>query len=215
MLRTSRTSCQADTQPSLERSGSKCALPRGRVGVPLVRKSRARRISLHEREQLRTRTPSICVHLTRDASRRASRLRHGTRRERRGLLAGPVVGPYDELRALLACVHAGGGRSERGRRPAAARDSRRAGNRGVVRGPLAAGALLRSVFAAAALTPAQPELVRSLLKAGFSQPSPVQQTAVPLGRFGADLIVQARCGSCHRSACTELPRRPSLAQAKQ
>ena len=41
----------------------------------------------------------------------------------------------------------------------------------------------------------QPELVRSLHKAGFSQPSPVQQNAVPLGRFGADLIVQARRGA--------------------
>ena len=35
--------------------------------------------------------------------------------------------------------------------------------------------------------------MRSLQRAGFSQPSPVQQSAVPLGRFGADLIVQACC----------------------
>ena len=49
---------------------------------------------------------------------------------------------------------------------------------------------------AGVLTWQQPELVRSLHRAGFSQPSPVQQSAVPLGRFGADLIVQARCSAC-------------------
>jgi superfamily II DNA/RNA helicase len=58
----------------------------------------------------------------------------------------------------------------------------------------------------------QPELVRSLHTAGFSQPSPVQQSAVPLGRFGADLIVQA-C-SCARDVCAWGAEHPSRAQAK-
>lgn len=38
----------------------------------------------------------------------------------------------------------------------------------------------------------QEALVRALSKAGFTAPSPVQEAAIPLGRFGADLIVQAR-----------------------
>ncbi len=54
----------------------------------------------------------------------------------------------------------------------------------------------------------QPALVRSLHKAGFWQPSPVQQAAIPLGRFGADLIVQASaciacCGSETRDSLLE------------
>lgn len=39
------------------------------------------------------------------------------------------------------------------------------------------------------------ELVGSLAAAGFTTPSPVQQAAIPLGRLGADLIVQAKSGT--------------------
>lgn len=38
-------------------------------------------------------------------------------------------------------------------------------------------------------------LVRSLVAAGFERPSPVQKAAIPLGRVGADLIVQAKSGT--------------------
>jgi ATP-dependent RNA helicase DDX20 len=41
------------------------------------------------------------------------------------------------------------------------------------------------------LSAAQEALVRALGKAGFTKPSPVQLAAIPLGRFGADLIIQA------------------------
>ncbi len=38
-------------------------------------------------------------------------------------------------------------------------------------------------------------LVRALTQAGFDRPSPVQQAAIPLGRVGSDLIVQAKSGT--------------------
>jgi ATP-dependent RNA helicase DDX20 len=38
-------------------------------------------------------------------------------------------------------------------------------------------------------------LVKSLEAAGYTKPSPVQQQAIPLGRLGADLIVQAKSGT--------------------
>lgn len=38
-------------------------------------------------------------------------------------------------------------------------------------------------------------LIASLQKAGFTRPSPVQQAALPLGRLGSDLIVQAKSGT--------------------
>ncbi|GFR40199.1 hypothetical protein Agub_g759, partial [Astrephomene gubernaculifera] len=38
-------------------------------------------------------------------------------------------------------------------------------------------------------------LVRSLSVAGFERPSPVQKAAIPLGRVGTDLIVQAKSGT--------------------
>ncbi|EFJ49376.1 hypothetical protein VOLCADRAFT_59362 [Volvox carteri f. nagariensis] len=38
-------------------------------------------------------------------------------------------------------------------------------------------------------------LVRSLFAAGFERPSPVQKAAIPLGRVGTDLIVQAKSGT--------------------
>jgi hypothetical protein len=38
-------------------------------------------------------------------------------------------------------------------------------------------------------------LVKSLELAGYTKPSPVQQQAIPLGRLGADLIVQAKSGT--------------------
>ncbi|KAK3269380.1 hypothetical protein CYMTET_22177 [Cymbomonas tetramitiformis] len=38
-------------------------------------------------------------------------------------------------------------------------------------------------------------LARGLSSAGFHQPSPVQLAAIPLGRFGVDLIVQAKSGT--------------------
>ncbi|GIL45498.1 hypothetical protein Vafri_2724 [Volvox africanus] len=38
-------------------------------------------------------------------------------------------------------------------------------------------------------------LVHSLVKAGFERPSPVQKAAIPLGRIGTDLIVQAKSGT--------------------
>ena len=38
-------------------------------------------------------------------------------------------------------------------------------------------------------------LVQSLAAAGFERPSPVQKAAIPLGRVGADLIVQAKSGT--------------------
>ena len=38
-------------------------------------------------------------------------------------------------------------------------------------------------------------LLRALAAAGFSKPSPVQTTAIPLARVGADLIVQAKSGT--------------------
>ena len=37
----------------------------------------------------------------------------------------------------------------------------------------------------------QAALVRALGRAGFKRPSPVQRVAIPLGRFGSDIIVQA------------------------
>ena len=38
-------------------------------------------------------------------------------------------------------------------------------------------------------------LVAALAAAGFERPSPVQKAAIPLGRTGADLIVQAKSGT--------------------
>ena len=38
-------------------------------------------------------------------------------------------------------------------------------------------------------------LVSGLNKAGFEQPSPIQAKAIPLARYGADLIVQAKAGT--------------------
>lgn len=38
-------------------------------------------------------------------------------------------------------------------------------------------------------------LLRSLEDAGFTEPSPVQQRAIPLARLGADLVVQAKSGT--------------------
>ncbi|GLI64161.1 hypothetical protein VaNZ11_007346 [Volvox africanus] len=38
-------------------------------------------------------------------------------------------------------------------------------------------------------------LVHSLVTAGFERPSPVQKAAIPLGRIGTDLIVQAKSGT--------------------
>lgn len=39
------------------------------------------------------------------------------------------------------------------------------------------------------------ELVKSLELSGYAKPSPVQQQAIPLGRLGSDLIVQAKSGT--------------------
>ena len=41
----------------------------------------------------------------------------------------------------------------------------------------------------------QEPLVRGLANAGFRIPSPVQRAAIPLGRLGADLVVQAKSGT--------------------
>ncbi len=38
-------------------------------------------------------------------------------------------------------------------------------------------------------------MVNALAAAGFQRPSPVQQEAIPLGRVGSDLIVQAKSGT--------------------
>ena len=38
-------------------------------------------------------------------------------------------------------------------------------------------------------------ILRGLQAAGFVQPSPVQEAAIPLGRVGADLVVQAKSGT--------------------
>ena len=38
-------------------------------------------------------------------------------------------------------------------------------------------------------------LIKALDSAGFQRPSPVQQAAIPLGRIGSDLIVQAKSGT--------------------
>jgi ATP-dependent RNA helicase DDX20 len=42
-------------------------------------------------------------------------------------------------------------------------------------------------------------VLRGLTDAGFERPSPVQLQAIPLGRFGADLIAQAKSGARGRS----------------
>jgi superfamily II DNA/RNA helicase len=39
------------------------------------------------------------------------------------------------------------------------------------------------------------EKIRADLRAGYVKPSPVQARAIPLGKFGADLIVQAKSGT--------------------
>ena len=39
------------------------------------------------------------------------------------------------------------------------------------------------------------EVVRGLEQAGYERPSPVQARAIPLGKFGADLIIQAKSGT--------------------
>ena len=39
------------------------------------------------------------------------------------------------------------------------------------------------------------EMVQALAACGFDRPSPVQQAAIPLGRTGSDLIVQAKSGT--------------------
>jgi ATP-dependent RNA helicase DDX20 len=38
-------------------------------------------------------------------------------------------------------------------------------------------------------------LLKGLDDAGFEQPSPIQQAAIPLARYGADLVVQAKSGT--------------------
>jgi ATP-dependent RNA helicase DDX20 len=38
-------------------------------------------------------------------------------------------------------------------------------------------------------------LVTALAAAGFQRPSPVQKAAIPIGRVGTDLIVQAKSGT--------------------
>ena len=38
-------------------------------------------------------------------------------------------------------------------------------------------------------------MLKALAAAGFTKPSPVQTTAIPLARVGADLIVQAKSGT--------------------
>lgn len=38
-------------------------------------------------------------------------------------------------------------------------------------------------------------LLKALAAAGFTKPSPVQTTAIPLARVGADLVVQAKSGT--------------------
>lgn len=38
-------------------------------------------------------------------------------------------------------------------------------------------------------------LVKGLRDAGFNQPSPVQEAAIPPARYGADLVVQAKSGT--------------------
>jgi len=40
-----------------------------------------------------------------------------------------------------------------------------------------------------------PALVQALATADFLRPSPVQKAAIPLGRAGCDLIVQAKSGT--------------------
>ncbi len=39
------------------------------------------------------------------------------------------------------------------------------------------------------------QLVAALSLCGYDRPSPVQQAAIPLGRLGSDLIVQAKSGT--------------------
>jgi len=39
------------------------------------------------------------------------------------------------------------------------------------------------------------EVLRGLEQAGYEKPSPVQARAIPLGKFGADLIIQAKSGT--------------------
>jgi hypothetical protein len=39
------------------------------------------------------------------------------------------------------------------------------------------------------------DIVKALEATGFNSPSPVQQAAIPLGRLGADLIIQAKSGT--------------------
>jgi ATP-dependent RNA helicase DDX20 len=38
-------------------------------------------------------------------------------------------------------------------------------------------------------------MIAALARCGFERPSPVQQAAIPLGRLGSDLIVQAKSGT--------------------
>ena len=38
-------------------------------------------------------------------------------------------------------------------------------------------------------------LVENLREAGFGKPAPIQVRAIPLARYGADLIVQAKAGT--------------------
>ena len=40
-----------------------------------------------------------------------------------------------------------------------------------------------------------PPILRGLAEHGFTQPSPIQSCAIPLGRFGVDLIAQAKSGT--------------------
>ena len=39
------------------------------------------------------------------------------------------------------------------------------------------------------------DIIKALEATGFNSPSPVQQAAIPLGRLGADLIIQAKSGT--------------------
>ncbi len=40
-----------------------------------------------------------------------------------------------------------------------------------------------------------PPLVAALAAAGFERPSPVQKAAIPIGRVGSDMVVQAKSGT--------------------
>lgn len=41
----------------------------------------------------------------------------------------------------------------------------------------------------------KPEVVNGLIRCNFLKPSPIQRQAIPLGRFGFDMIIQAKSGT--------------------